>query len=54
MFVNDASSVFAFFTEICYSGDPFAVLVRETQNGETPEIKRGAGGTVPYRGTSVR
>lgn len=54
MFVNEASSVFAFFTEVCYNGDPFAVLIRETQGGETRELKRGAGSTTPYFGTPVR
>jgi hypothetical protein len=54
MFVNEASSVFAFFTEVCYNGDPFAVLIRETQRGETRELKRDAGSTTPYFGTPVR
>jgi len=50
MFVNTDSSVWAFFGEVCYSGDPFATLVRETRGAETREVKRGIGGTIPYAG----
>lgn len=50
MFVNDNSSVFAFFAEVCFNGDPFATLVRETRQGETREIRRGEGHTTPYAG----
>lgn len=50
MIVNDASSVFVFFAEVCYSGDPFATLIRETRGGETKIIRRGEGTTTPYAG----
>lgn len=50
MFVNDNSSVFAFFGEVCYTGDPFQTLIRETRGTETKEVLRGAGGTWPYIG----
>jgi len=50
MLLNADSSVWAFFTEVCYNGDPFITLVRETRLGETMEVKRGMGGTVPYSG----
>ena len=50
MFVNDNSSVFAYFHEVCYSGDPFQILIRETHAGETKEIPRTEGGTRPYLG----
>ncbi len=50
MFVTTDSSVFAFFNEVRYSGDPFAVLVRETRGGDTREIKRGDGATLPCVG----
>ena len=40
MFVNEGSSLFALFTEVCYNGDPFAVIVRETHGGETREVAR--------------
>ena len=50
MFVTDDAAVFAFFTEVCYSGDPFATLIRETRQGITKEVKRGAGTVTPYIG----
>lgn len=50
MFVNDNSSVFAFFGEVCYNGDPFAALIREARQGETHEVRRGEGHTTPYSG----
>lgn len=48
MFVTEDASVFAFFAEVCYSGDPFATIIRETRRGVSREIKRGAGDTLPY------
>ena len=48
MFVTDNSSVFTFFSEVCYSGDPFATLIRETRNGTTRSVERGTGTTTPY------
>jgi hypothetical protein len=39
MFVVENSQAAFTFSEVCYSGDPFATLVRETQGGETREIK---------------
>jgi hypothetical protein len=53
MFVNQDSSVFAFFSEICYTGDPFTVLIRETRSGNTREIGRGEGLLQPYIGYPV-
>jgi hypothetical protein len=50
MFVNENSSVFTFFAEVCFSGDPFATLIRETRGGETRTIGRGQGDTAPYSG----
>ncbi len=52
MFVNDNSSIFAFFAEVCFSGDPFTSLIRETRSTETKEVKRGEGKTTPYSGYS--
>ncbi|MHB1309861.1 MAG: glycosyl hydrolase family 28-related protein [Limisphaerales bacterium] len=51
MFVVEDSSVFAFFGEVCYNGDPFQTLVRETRGGETKFVRRGEGNTLPYIGT---
>ncbi len=48
MFVTDNSSMFAFFGEVCFSGDPFETLVRETRQKITRILKRGDGGTTPY------
>lgn len=48
MFVNDNSSVWAFFDEVCFSGDPFVTIIRETRDGTTKEVKRSEGHTVPY------
>jgi hypothetical protein len=50
MFVNADSSVFVFFNEVCYSGDPFRTLIRETRGGTTKEIASGQGGIAPYIG----
>ena len=50
MFVTDAASVFAFFGEVCYSGDPFQTLIRETRGAETRAVRRGEGSTAPYIG----
>lgn len=51
MFVNDDSSVFAFFAEVCYNGDPFTTLVSEKRGGQIKTVKRGEGFTLPYIGT---
>jgi len=50
MFVNEASSVFAFFTEVCFNGDPFKTLIREMRGLESRTVERGAGITTPYSG----
>ena len=48
MFVTKDSSVFAYFGEVCYSGDPFQTIVEETRDGSTKTVVRGGGETVPY------
>ncbi len=48
MFVTDNSSVFTFFNEVCYNGDPFATLIRETRSETTKIVNRGEGTTAPY------
>ncbi len=48
MFVTDNASVFTFFNEVCYNGDPFATLIRETRNGSVITVNRGDGTTTPY------
>ena len=54
MFVNDGSSVFAFFAEVCYSGDPFAVRIQETRAGETKSVGKDDGHTLPYSGSAAK
>lgn len=50
MFVNDNSSMWTYFGEVCYNQDPFDTLVHETRRGEAREVKPGTGGTAPYSG----
>lgn len=50
MFVNEGSSVFVFFAEVCFNNDPFQTLIRETRGGETRTVERGGGSTTPYSG----
>ncbi|MEO8271877.1 MAG: hypothetical protein ABI557_19295, partial [Aureliella sp.] len=54
MFVNTDSSVWVFFNEVCYSGDPFQILITETRGNQTKEVGKGTGGTWPYAGALVR
>lgn len=48
MFRTDDATVFAFFNEVCYSGDPFRVFVEETRGKQSKTIKPGEGGLTPY------
>ena len=48
MFVTDNSSVFIFFGEVCYNGDPFMTLIREVRKLSEKTVKRGEGTTMPY------
>ncbi len=48
MFVTDNASVFTFFNEVCFNGDPFETLIRETQGQSQATVKRGEGSTAPY------
>lgn len=52
MFVNDDSSVWAFFGEVCFNGDPFETVIRETRRGETRTLGKGRGEPLPYSGYS--
>jgi hypothetical protein len=53
MFVTEDASAFVYFNEVCYTGDPFATLVRETRHGVTRTIERGQGGISPYVGVAT-
>lgn len=48
MFVTQNASVFTFFSEVCNNGDPFVVLIEESQGGETKSIGRENAHTAPY------
>ena len=50
MFVNDNSSVWSFFSEVCFNGDPFAVRVLETRGTNTRSLGKADGDTTPYSG----
>lgn len=48
MFVTDQSSVFTFFNEVCFNGDPFSTLILESRDGVRKTVGRGEGSTAPY------
>lgn len=55
MFVTDNASIFAYFAEICFNGDPFLTLIQETRGFATKTVKRadlkaGDAGISPYVG----
>ncbi len=54
MFVTDNSSVFTFFNEVCYNGDPFAVRIQETRGTETRTLGKDDAHTAPYSGHFVK
>lgn len=54
MFVNTDASVWTFFNEVCYNGDPFKVRVAETRGTETRILNREDGHTTPYSGRPPR
>jgi hypothetical protein len=54
MFVTEDASAFVYFNEVCYNGDPFTTLVRETRDDVTKTVQRGQGGIAPYIGRTER
>jgi hypothetical protein len=44
------TSIWAFFSEVCYNGDPFQVRVSETRGTETKNLGKDDGHTAPYSG----
>ena len=48
MFVTDNSSLFTFFSEVCFNGDPYATLIHEVRKGVVVTVGRGEGTTAPY------
>ena len=54
MFVSDNSSVWSFFGEVCYTGDPFAVRIQETRGKATRTLSKDDAHTVPYSGRAAK
>jgi hypothetical protein len=50
MFVNDESSVWVFFGEVCYNGDPFVKVIQETRGGVTKTLGKDEASAIPYSG----
>jgi hypothetical protein len=48
MLVVEDAELFAYFAEVCFNGDPFVTLVRETRQGQTQSLKREQGMTLPF------
>jgi hypothetical protein len=48
MFSTIDASVFAYFREICFNDDPYAVIVEESQGGVNKRVRRGEGEPLPY------
>jgi hypothetical protein len=53
MFTSSNSAVWAFFGEVCFNGDPFQTLIRETRGAETKEVRQDEGGTWPFAGVPL-
>jgi hypothetical protein len=54
MFVNTDSSVWTFFSEVCYNGDPFQVRISETRGSDARTLGRDEGHTAPYSGRPAK
>ena len=54
MFVTEDASVFAFFAEVCYTGNPFKTIIKERRSGKELSVLRGEGETLPYVSGSAR
>lgn len=48
MFATDESSLWAFFGEVCFNGDPFETLAEERRDGVTKLLSRERAHTLPY------
>lgn len=48
MFLTSNASVYTFFNEVCYNGDPFTRIVEETRGKETKILKREEAHSAPY------
>ena len=54
MFVNHESSMWSFFGEVCYTGDPFQKIIEETRGGVTKTLGKDEANAVPYSGYSSK
>ena len=54
MFVNDESSIWAFFGEVCNTGDPFTTIIQETRGGAAKTLGKDKASTVPYSGYAAK
>ena len=54
MFVNDESSMWSFFGEVCYTGEPFQKIIEETRGGVTKTLGKDEANAVPYSGYSSK
>jgi hypothetical protein len=50
MIVNHDSSVFTYFGEICFNGDPFTQIIQEMRGKKRINQSREQGHTAPYSG----
>lgn len=53
MFETQDSEVFAFFSEVCFNGNPFSTLVHEIRGEKQATLRRGQGHTLPYSGRGI-
>lgn len=52
MFVTNNSSVYTFFNEVCYNGDPFSQIISETQRNRKRVLNREEANAAPYSARS--
>jgi hypothetical protein len=50
MFITTNASLFTYFNEVCFNGDPFVVRIQETRGTTTKIIGKDEGHTAPYVG----
>jgi hypothetical protein len=50
MFVTHDASIFTFFSEVCFNGDPFLIRIQETRGSESRQLSKDQAHTAPYSG----
>ncbi|MFO0957671.1 MAG: glycosyl hydrolase family 28-related protein [Isosphaeraceae bacterium] len=53
MFLNIDSSIWAYFNEVCFNGDPFLLRVSERRGAELRTVGKEEGHTTPYSGRLI-